>query len=254
MSIRKIMISGLSCDLFLPAGYEKSADRYPVVYVNGEMPVEDVLTEVAAAGMRTDFIVLAVSPADWNDDFTPWPAPAIRRGEMPPEGRAEEYLAKLSGEIKPYMDANYRTMPQPEHTALIGYSLGGLTALYSLYLTDSFGMVGSISGSLWYDGFCAFMEKTKPMYSGVRVYLSLGRKEKMSRNPRMAKVAECTEEARRILLSQSALAWFADEAAMWEEEDYSLPVCFEWNDGGHFHQVERRFAKAIIWWRSGVRH
>lgn len=247
MHIRKITVSGMSCDLFLPAGYEKSADRYPVIYINGEIPVRQVLTEAAAAGVRTDFILLAVAPGDWNDDFTPWPGPAIRKGEMPPEGRAGEYIAKLTGEIKPYMDANYRTMPEQEHTAVIGYSLGGLTALYSLYLTDNFGMVGSISGSLWYDSFCAFMEKSKPMNPEVRVYLSLGRKEKMSRNPWMAGVEKCTEEARRILLSQLAPA--TGEEDILEKNNGSLPVYYEWNDGGHFHQIEKRFAKAIVWWR-----
>ncbi|WP_275507574.1 MULTISPECIES: alpha/beta hydrolase-fold protein [Clostridium] len=50
------------------------------------------------------------------------------------------------------MDAHYRTKTQPENTVLIGYSLGGLATLYSLYLFGTFGKVGSLSGSLWYGG------------------------------------------------------------------------------------------------------
>ena len=100
------------------------------------------------------------------------------------------------------MDMHYRTKPEPEHTALAGYSLGGLTALYALYQTDSFGWIASLSGSLWYDGFCEYMEKERPLRREVNVYLSLGKKERLSRNPRMGKVAECTERARQILESQ----------------------------------------------------
>lgn len=246
MNLKKITISDMSCELFLPAGYEKSTRRYPVIYVNGEIPVREVLTEIVAAGVQPDFIVLALCPKDWNDDFTPWPAPAIRRDEAPPQGRAGEYIGKLCGEIKPYMDANYRTMPEPKHTALMGYSLGGLTALYSLYLTDSFGMVGSISGSLWYDGFCEFMEKRKPIRPEVKVYLSLGRREKRSRDPRMGKVAECTEVARCLLLRQLALQDAGGDVKDMQADGGE--VYFEWNEGGHFHETGKRFAKAIVWW------
>ena len=30
-------------------------------------------------------------------------------------------------------------------------------------------------------------------------------------------------------------------------------VCFEWNEGGHFHDIEGRFAKALMYLRIGTR-
>ena len=27
-------------------------------------------------------------------------------------------------------------------------------------------------------------------------------------------------------------------------------VFFEWNEGGHFHDIEGRFVKAIMWWMA----
>ena len=113
---------------------------------------------------------------------------------------------------------------------LLGYSLGVLAELYSFYKTDVFGVIGSLSGSLWYDNFCEFMEQDKPLREDLKVYLSLGRKECLSKNPRMGKVADCTERAREILIRQVE------------------NVFFEWNDGGHFHEIPNRFAKAIAWW------
>lgn len=235
MQIQQLQIAGLTCSLYLPPGYDKSTEHYPVIYVNGEIPINDVLTDLVKKNIQTDFLLLSIRPESWNDDFTPWCAPAFREGEAAPQGKADVYLAKLAGEIKPYIDANYRTKPEPERTALFGYSLGGLTAVYALYRTDIFGAVGSLSGSLWYDDFCEFMEKEQPLRSDVKVYLSLGKKESASRNPRMGKVAECTERVREILSCPL-------------DAGNTAGVYFEWNDGGHFHGIEKRFAKAISWW------
>lgn len=241
--VKEIQIAGMFCSLYLPESYDTKADRYPVIYINGEIPVQEVLAEVEKAGSAADFILLAIKPKNWNDDFTPWSAPAFRKGETPPQGRAKEYLYRLSKEIKPYMDANYRTKPDPKHTVLLGYSLGGLAAVYSLYLTDCFGWVGSLSGSLWYDDFCEFMERERPLRPDVKVYLSLGKKESLSRNPRMGKVAECTERARAILADQLAGTGDDGKAGVGS-------VLLEWNDGGHFHETAKRFSKAIAWWRE----
>lgn len=260
----KLQIAGLSCSLFLPVHYESGTERYPVLYVNGEIPAEEILGEVRKAGGKADFILLCIRPENWNDDLTPWSAPAFRVGEAPPQGRAKEYLTRLTEEIKPYIDIHYRTKPEPEHTALFGYSLGGLTALYSIYLTGRFGWIGSLSGSLWYDGFCEFMEKEKPLRPDIGIYLSLGKKESLSRNPRMCLVAECTKRAVEILEEQ--LVCTAEEGLFGRCRDGERSVrcrdgeqsvrCrsgivrLEWNEGGHFHETAKRFARAIIWWEG----
>lgn len=240
MQIQHIEIAGVSCNLFLPKDYHGSGRNYPVVYVNGDIPVEEIITELDKGGQGADFILLSIQPNNWNDDFTPWSAPAFRKGEEAPAGKADAYIACLTAEIKPYVDRNYRTQPEPEHTVLLGYSLGGLAALYAIYKTDAFGIIGSLSGSLWYDGFCEFMEKEKPLRNDIKAYLSLGKKERLSRNPRMSKVAECTERARDILVSQ------LDANGQSEVQS----ICFEWNEGGHFHDIPGRFVKAISYCTS----
>lgn len=232
-TIQELQIAGLCCSLYLPPAYHENADRYPTIYVNGEIPLEGILTKLVKAGAQTDFLLLSMKPESWNDDFTPWAAPAFRAGEEAPQGKADAYLSCLTEKVKPYMDAHYRTKPEAEHTALFGYSLGGLAALYAMYKTDVFGAFASLSGSLWYDGFCDFMEREKPVRKKLRVYLSLGKKENRSKNPRMGRVAKCTQRARDILAEQL------------ENEEC---IYFEWNDGGHFHEIEERFMKAVVWW------
>ena len=241
----------MSCCLFLPKDYDTNSRRYPVIYVNGDVQVQEMIDETGKAGLENDFILLSIQPESWNDDFTPWSAPAFRKGEEAPAGKADDYLACLVRQIKPYIDSHYRTQPEPEHTVLLGYSLGGLTAVYAIYKTDRFGIVGSLSGSLWYDGFCEFIEDNRPLRRDAKVYLSLGKKESQSRNPRMRKVAECTQRAEHILKRHfSAQDKQADLQSVQTDIENACAnrhVYFEWNEGGHFSDIPKRFAKAIIW-------
>ena len=251
VQVNEIQIAGLSCNLYLPSNYNNTQAHYPVIYVNGEIPTEEVVHEVRQAGADTEFLLLSVQPRDWNDDFTPWSAPAFRKGEEAPAGRADEYLLRLTREIKPFIDANYRTKPESEQSVLLGYSLGGLAALYSIYRTDRFGVIGSLSGSLWYDNFCEFMEQNQPLRKDLKVYLSLGKKESLSKNPRMGQVADCTQRAREILVRQLSVS--TDNAKgdtqniriNGQSDNSADNVFFEWNEGGHFHEIPKRFAKAI---------
>lgn len=248
--IDELQIAGLSCKLYLPSDYSSTQKRYPVIYVNGEISVKEVITEVKKAGAAADFLLLAVQPTSWDDAFTPWSAPAFRKGEEAPAGNAGNYIRCLTEEIKPFIDADYRAKPEPEHTALLGYSLGGLAALYAVYKTDRFGVVGSLSGSLWYDNFCEFMEKEKPLRTDLRVYLSLGKKESLSKNSRMAKVAECTERARNILINQIGVDAHGVRVEKQNRQTEAHNIYFEWNEGGHFHEIPKRFARAITWCAS----
>lgn len=236
--VHEIQIAGLSCQLYLPADYNNTQKHYPVIYVNGEIPVEEVINEAKKIGACAEFLLLSIQPTDWNDDFTPWSAPAFRKGEKDPVGNADSYIRCLTEEIKPFIDVNYRTRPEPEHTVLLGYSLGGLAALYAAYKTDLFGVIGSLSGSLWYDNFCEYMEQNKLLRKDLKVYLSLGRKECLSKNPRMGRVADCTERVREILVRQLSVG---------QDGIQGENIHFEWNDGGHFHEIPKRFAKAIAW-------
>lgn len=241
LQIQELSISGMACRLYLPPGYQEGGKTYPVIYVNGEIPINEIMTKMLNSHAGADFLLLSIRPGSWNDDFTPWAAPAFRKGEGAPKGLADAYLSRLTEEIKPYMDTHYRTKPEAEHTALFGYSLGGLTAVYAIYKTDIFGAVASLSGSLWFDGFCEFMERKKPLRTNLRIYLSLGKKESRSKNARMGRVAACTERAADILRGQL------------EVINNRENVFFEWNEGGHFHDIEGRFAKAFMWWTENMR-
>jgi enterochelin esterase-like enzyme len=53
----------------------------------------------------------------------------------------------LVQELKPYVDQHYRTLPGPQHTAVMGSSMGGLVSLYAMQRCPE---VSSLLGSIFY--------------------------------------------------------------------------------------------------------
>ena len=236
-------VGGRECFFCFPPGYGEPGRRYPVLYSNGmETPEEEFgkIIRPAEEGFRRsegrEFVFVSVQLTDFDRDCSPWPAPAVFRGKADFTGGAGEYLEVLTREIKPFVDKEFLTLPDPAHTGLMGYSLAGLLALYGLYEAPSFGRIASLSGSLWYDGWMEYMESRTPPNQDARVHLSLGTAEEKSRNQRMARVGDCTRLAAELLKRQ-------------------LPdgeVILAWNPGGHFTGVTERLGSALTWFGKSV--
>ncbi len=174
-----------------------------------------------------DFTLAAVSAFDWDADLTPWPAPPLRKADPPFAGRADAYLARLTGKILPRI---WEALPaEPVYTVIAGYSLAGLFALYAACRSEAFAAAVSASGSLWYPEFADFMRET-PLPAALRaVYLSLGDAEPRTRHPLMRTVGESTGAVYETLRTRG------------------VETVFEWNPGNHFRDEELRTAKGIRW-------
>lgn len=166
--------------------------------------------------------LLAFPAQDWDRELTPWRVPGLRGKDPDFGGEAEAFLEKLLAAVS---EAEAALPEKPKTRLLMGYSLGGLFALWAGTRTDAFPLLASVSGSLWYDGWCEYLEGRPCL--GKRVYLSLGDKEPRARNPRMARVGECTERTEALLRASG------------------LETALEWNPGGHFNEPEARMARAV---------
>src|SRR4029078_2278710 len=93
-------------------------------------------------------------------------------------GRGDAYLAFLLETLKPDGDRNFRTRAAPEHTEIIGSSMGGLISLYA-FLTrpDVFGFAGVMSPSLWFAGGAIFHVADAARHWPGRLYLDTGTAE-----------------------------------------------------------------------------
>ena len=192
-----------------------------VIYIHGgHEDRESIRNSITAE----NFALVFVEGLDWNSDTTPWPAKGVfKEGDF--DGKADDYLKVLTEKLVPMAEKELR-LDNPKR-GIAGYSLGGLLAIYSLLVTDKFSLAASMSGSLWYDDFLEFLREHRPLQTPERVYLSLGDKEKKTKNSRMAKVETATQETK---------AYF---------EALCPHVIFELNNGNHFVDVEKRIAAGL---------
>ncbi len=143
--------------VWLPPGYKKqrNADKvYPVLYMHDGQNIIDPKTSFAGMDWRVDETVARLSKARKMKEIivvgiynTP-----DRLEEYSPGERGELYLKFITEELKPFIDLNYRTLPDRDNTAIMGSSMGGLISFIAGWnYDDVFSMVGCMSSSFYYD-------------------------------------------------------------------------------------------------------
>lgn len=208
--------------------YTAVAENRPLVVINHYSSDTDrVIESLRDINSRNEIEnnLLFVYDLDWEHDMTPWECPPLYPSGKACTGGADEYLEILLAKIIP--DAKESLLGVPGYTAVAGYSLAGLFAIYSLYNCDVFDRAASISGSMWFPGFTDYVFSHKMKKKPERIYLSLGDKERKTKNPLLRKVQDNTE----------AIAGYF--------EDEGIPVVWELNPGNHFADASARFARGI---------
>jgi predicted alpha/beta superfamily hydrolase len=150
--------------VYLPKGYDPLADKkYPVLYMfDGHNLFSDSEATFGKSwGMQTFLdgtsapIILAAVECNHSGN--------MRLSEYSPQnfsfkgqrivGRGNIYMDWLVNEFKPYIDKNYNTKADREHTAIGGSSMGGLMSLYAVTCYNNiFGKCAALSPSLWVGG------------------------------------------------------------------------------------------------------
>ncbi len=106
-------------------------------------------------------------------EYTPSRDARFGGGEGPLYGRL------LVDELKPLIDASFRTLPEAAHTGLAGSSLGGLISLaLGLDYPQVFGQLGVLSPSVWWNGreILGRVGAARPM-PRPRIWLDMGMSE-----------------------------------------------------------------------------
>lgn len=157
--------------VWLPPGYERDPEaRYPVLYLHdgqnvfdaraagAEWQVDEAAQRGVASGRLRPFIVVAVASTESRTlDYTPSAMliPAERLGRPTAErqgGGVAAYARFLIEELKPLIDARFRTRPSVADTAVGGSSFGGLASLWlALHRPETFGAALVVSPSVWWD-------------------------------------------------------------------------------------------------------
>ena len=82
------------------------------------------------------------------EEYCPYGFSDPKYGQI--RGRGKLYMDWMVNTLKPYIDENYRTLPDREHTIICGSSMGGLMALYGATVYNHvFQRAACLSPSLW---------------------------------------------------------------------------------------------------------
>lgn len=171
--------------VWLPPAYaEEPNRRYPTLYMHdGDSTfVNWRLDETAAALIASHeiepmIIVYVPNGGSSDDRFTDYTPTRDRNYKV--GGQADNYGRMLVEEVKPFIDARYRTLTDAANTGLGGASLGGLVTLYlGLKHPETFGRLAVMSPSIWWDRGVILREvkevKSKPP---LRIWLDVGTEE-----------------------------------------------------------------------------
>lgn len=166
--------------VWLPPDYEKKPERrYPVIYAHDGQNLFDPATAFAGVDWQLDEAAEALIRGKKIE-------PMIIVGLSNTMGRLEEYTTKrgpkyaafIIDEVKPFIDKTYRSLPDREHTAVLGSSLGGLISFYlAWWHPEIFSMAGCLSGTWMLDNAAAlrFIEtEMRPTTPNLKIYLDHG--------------------------------------------------------------------------------
>ncbi|MBF0408276.1 MAG: esterase [Candidatus Riflebacteria bacterium] len=147
--------------VYLPPQYEKSTgERFPVLYMHDGQNIFDAATCFSGSEWQADetaekliaekeieplIIVGIYNNADRADEYLPVRDEIRKKG-----GNASAYARFVTEEVKPFIDKNYRTLPERENTAIAGSSFGGVISMYiaSIY-PEIFSKCAIVSPGLW---------------------------------------------------------------------------------------------------------
>lgn len=178
--------------LYLPPDYQTTTKTYPVLYMHdgqnlfdqntsfsGEWKVDESLNELHAQGDWGCIVVGIDNGGQYRlDEYSPWTNPQYGGGQ------GDEYLEFIVNTLKPHIDANFRTIPGRNTTAIAGSSMGGLISMYAFSeRQDVFAKAGIFSPAFWFaDNQPASHVANHPKQGNARVYFLAGADEEGNGN------------------------------------------------------------------------
>ncbi len=173
------------CFIYTPPGYDAALKtRYPVLYLQHGGGEDEtgwirqghanfILDNLIAAGQAKPMIIVMDSGYAMRPGaVTPPPSPSNAANPNAFLQRISAVTAVFDdvmiGDLIPEIDAKYRTLPDREHRAMAGLSMGGMQTLeVTMKHTDTFSYVGGFSGADLGFVFGQNLSEIKTAHNGV---------------------------------------------------------------------------------------
>ncbi len=140
----------------LPHDYDQTNERYPVMYLQdaqnlfnekakfGNWEIDKKLAVMAEYNIGK-IIIIAIEHAE-KDRIKEYNVGKTVLGL----GQGKQYIRFVTDTLKPFVDSNFKTKPDREHTGIGGSSMGGLVSIFSgLMYPEVYGKLMIFSPSLW---------------------------------------------------------------------------------------------------------
>lgn len=176
--------------VYLPDGHA-GGRRYPVIYMHdgqnlfdettsfvGEWHADEVMQALEPEGTAAIIVGIPNMGAERMDEYSPFIDHRISRG------RGDLYTRFITETVKPLVDASFNTLPDRDHTGVMGSSMGGIISLYAFFAQSHiFGFAGVMSPALGFAQRATFdWVRTRPFAPG-RIYIDMGTAEAMGPRP-----------------------------------------------------------------------
>ena len=177
--------------IYLPASYNQTKNKtYPVLYMhdgqnlfnrqtaafNEEWGVDECLDTLSKQLTKECIVVGIDNGGDKRmTEYNPYDDEKYGKGE------GKQYLEFVATTLKTYIDKNYRTQKDAQHTFIAGSSMGGLISLYALVqYPNLFGGAGIFSPSFWLTPQLYTDVANAKWQKGFHIYFYAGEKESVT--------------------------------------------------------------------------
>jgi len=166
--------------VLLPKSYKSALQkRYPVLYMHDgqncfdpttsfigvDWQIDETVDTLSAKAIIEEIIVVAVyNTPDRMQEYSDTPS-------------GHNYMDFLINDLKPFIDKNYRTLPDKNNTAIMGSSMGGLISFLCIaYHSDVFGKAACLSTTLSSrsDKLFELAQQFTPEPGSARIYFDAG--------------------------------------------------------------------------------
>ena len=233
----------------LPPGYAAERERrYPVLYMQDGQNLFDARTSFAGEWFADEtaerlidekriepIIIVGIANVGEAriDEYSVSPVTSPKYHAV---GRGNTYIQFVCDEVKPFIDRNYRTMPDRAHTAIGGSSMGALIAMEACrQRPDVFGACAAMSPSLWWNDRELFhkIERDSSWLKRTHLWLDVGTAEGESPADQDGHV----QDVRR-------LEWLLYDQKLSAEKDFHVAVI----DGAKHNEAAwaKRFDQVLI--------
>ncbi|MBC8375838.1 MAG: hypothetical protein H8E26_07310 [FCB group bacterium] len=161
--------------VYTPPDYAEGTQSYRSIYFHdGSEQIdlgfaENVLDFMISQELIPPIIAIFVDPINRNEEYL----------------YDYDFMTMFVNELVPWIDAQYRTMPEAEYRAVAGVSAGGLTSLlFTVQHPDVFGNCGAFSPAIWFGDLIDQYEASPVL--PVKIYMDAGTYEPSIYNSSMS--------------------------------------------------------------------